>query len=149
MNIMFDTNIYDKIIDNLGMVDRLNQLTKEGKLVVLSTHIQDDELARIPDEKKRHAIAEISRKMVTTSGAVWGVSKWGKATWGPGGKGKINIEAIRKGNAEDTEDALIGTTAERDADVLVTEDNRFAERMKRLNPSCEIWNFVKLKEYLS
>lgn len=149
MKMMFDTNIYDKIIDIPGMVDRLNQLTKEGKLIVLCTHIQEDELARIPDEKKRHAIAEISRKMVTTSGAVWGISKWGQATWGPGGNNKVTIEAIRRAKPKKTRDALIGNTAERDADVLVTEDKGFGERMRKLKPSCEVWNFDKLKEHLA
>jgi predicted nucleic acid-binding protein len=148
MNIMFDTNIYDLIIATPGMAGRLNQLTKEGKLVVLCTHIQEDELARIPDEKKRQAIAEICRKKVTTSGAVWGVSKWDLAPYSPGENTKINIEDIRKGKVEDSKDALIGATSERDADVLVTEDKRFMDRMKSLNSSCEIWDFAKLQSYL-
>lgn len=148
MKIMLDTQIYDLIVDIPGMAKRLNQLSREGKVLVLYTHIQEDELANIPDEQKRVAIAQIIRKKVVTSGAVYGVSKYGQATYGDGSSGGISISDIRSLSRKHTKDALIATTTARNADVLVTEDKRLANRIKTLSPSCEVWGFDKLKDYV-
>ena len=148
MKIMLDTQIYDLIVDTPGITERLNQFSREGKVLVLCTHIQEDELASIADKRKRAAVAGIIKEKVTTSGAVYGVSQYGQATYGEGSSGGVSIDDIRSPSRKHTKDALIATTAARDADVLVTEDKRLANRMQTLSSSCEIWRFGQLKEYL-
>lgn len=148
MKIMLDTQIYDWIIDTPEMVERLNRLSREGKVRILCTHIQEDELVRIPDEKKRAAVASIIKEKVPTSGGVFNVSKWNEFSWGDGSPGGFSIDDVRSPSKGHTEDALIATTAVRDADVLVTEDRRLANRMQTLSARCQIWRFDELKKYV-
>jgi len=148
MKFMFDSMVYDKIVATPQMVDRLNQLSEEGGMVVLCTHIQVDELTSIPDKQKRDVVAKIIRKHIPTSGAVYDVSKWNQCTWGDGGSDGFGIDDVRSVSKKHTNDALIATTAARDADVLVTDDRRLANRMKALHSSCKVWAFDRLKEYI-
>ena len=148
LRIMLDTQIYDFIVDTEGMTDRLNKFSVENRILILATHIQEDELVKIPDDRKRRAINEIVREKVVTSGAVWGVSKWGEATWGDGGSGGISIDEVRSPSKKHTKDALIATSAAKDADVIVTEDRRLAKRMLALSVSCEVWGFERFREYI-
>ncbi len=146
---MLDTQIIDLIVGTPGMVDGLNQLSAAGEMVILCAHIQEDELAGIPDEHKRADIAKIVKEKVPTAGGVWDVSKWGEFTWGDGRSGGVSINDVRAKSHSHTKDALIGTTAAQHADVLVTEDRRLANRMRALQSSCVIWGFNQLKEYFS
>lgn len=148
MKFMLDSMVYDKIIAMPQMVDWLNQLSTDGKVVVLCTHIQQDELACIPDKQKREIVAKIIRKNVPTSGGVFDVSKWGQFTWGDGSSGGFGIDDVRSDSKKHTKDALIATTAARYTDVLVTEDRRLANRMKALPSSCKVWVFDEFKEYI-
>jgi hypothetical protein len=145
---MFDSMVYDKIAATPQMVECLNHLSKEGVIVVLCTHIQEDELAKIPDEQKRDAITKIITKKVTTSGGVLDVSKWNQFTWGNGGSGGVRVDDVRSPSKKHTNDALIATTAAKDADVLVTDERRLSNRMKAIKAPCEIWGFDKFKEYI-
>jgi len=148
MKFMFDSMVYDKIIATPQMVERLNQFSREGKVVVLCTHIQEDELGNIPDKEKKEAVTKIMTTKVPTSGGVYGVSKWDQFRWGDGSCGGVGVDDIRSPSKKHTKDALIATTAARDTDVLVTEDKRLANRMEALNSSCEIWGFDQLKKYI-
>ena len=148
MRIMLDTQIYDLIIGTSGMVERLSQFWKEGKVVVLSTHIQEDQLASIPNKKKRTEIQRIVRQELPTSGSVIGVSRLGKARLGNGSMGGFGIDDFRTKSRKHTKDALIATTAARDADILVTEDRRFVNRMQALHSTCKVWRFNQLEEFL-
>lgn len=146
MKFMLDSMVYDKIVAAPQMVERLNQLSKEGRVVVLCTHIQQDELACISDKRKRDAVAKIITKKVATSGGVWDVSKWDQFRWGDGSSGGVSVDDIRSPSKGHTEDALIATTAARDADVLVTDEKRLTNRMKVLKPPCKIWGFDQFKK---
>lgn len=148
MKFMLDPMVYDKIVATPQMVDRLNQLSKEGRVVVLCTHVQHDELACIPDKQKRDAVAKIITKKVPTSGFVYGISKWNGGSWGDGSSGGVSIDDIRSPSKGHTKDALIATTAARDADVLVTDENHLTNRMKVLKPHCKIWGFNQFKKYI-
>ena len=148
MKFMFDSMIYDKIIATPQMVERLNQFSREGKVVALCTHIQEDELGNIPDKEKREAVTKIMTTKVPTSGGVYGVSKWGQFRWGNGSSGGVSVDDIRSPSKGHTKDALIATTAARDADVLVTDEKRLTNRMKDLKPPCKIWGFDQFKKYI-
>lgn len=148
MKFMLDTMIYDLIINTAGLIDRLNLLSDCGKVVILCTHIQNDQLTKIPDERKRAEVSKITRIQVTTAGAVFGISKFGCATFGDGSQTGISIDQICSPSKSHTEDALIATTASRDADVLVTEDKRLFKRFKVATPGCKVWPFKKFLQFI-
>jgi hypothetical protein len=70
--IMLDTQIYDLIVSD-RLINPINKMVKEKYIEVLCTHIQNDELHDIPDQKKRFLVTQIIRKQVPTSGGVFGV----------------------------------------------------------------------------
>jgi len=146
---MLDTQIYDLIIAIPDFVDRINRLIAEGMVVILCTHIQSDELAIIPDEHKRAEASRVNRQQVSTAGAVYNISKYGCATYGDGSSSGITLDQIRSASKGHAKDALIATTAVRDADVLVTQDRRLANRVSATSVSCEVWSFEQFKSYIS
>jgi hypothetical protein len=120
---MVDTMIFDALVaDAAGRASVLAAIT-EGRLLLRTTHIQEDQLADIPDAVKVAEVNEIPREVVPTSVMVWGVSRWGMADWG----GSADYEAIRH-EGRHVQDAIIGATAATKADVLVTEDKRLRSR---------------------
>ena len=128
---MFDTNIFDAILDGQVAVD---QFPKEAKYFV--THIQKDEIEAIvdPDKLDRKAkllktFNSLEQTKVLTESAVFDVSKWDECKF----TAEDNlIEELRKGNLAHTEDALIGETAIRNEYILVTNDPRFLKRVQEL-----------------
>ena len=146
--LMLDTQIYDLIVTIHGLVERINCLTAEGKITLLCTHIQNDELTNIPDQRKRAEVSRIKRQQVTTAGAVYGTSKYGAATYGDGSLSGVSLHQIRSKSKKHIRDALIATTAARDADVLVTEDRRLAKRVRSTTASCQVWSFKDFKTYI-
>lgn len=146
MKVMLDTNVYDRIVETPGMTERLNELSAEGKLAILCTHVQEDELSRIRDPERRQQVFRIRTARVVTSGAVVGVSKVGLSSFGDCSSSGVSIGAVRRRFGRHAKDALIGATAAQHADVLVTEDRPFRNRMRSLGASCEVWDFEDLKE---
>lgn len=149
MKFMLDTNIFDAIIAEPGMVDRLNKLSEAGKVILLTTHIQEDELAAIPDPPKRAEIAKIVRRCTTTDGAVFGVSRYGMATFGGQGESGCSINDVRTVSGGHTNDALIATSASRDADVLVTNEDRLPKRLTATSAKCKVWDFAQFKAHIN
>lgn len=145
---MLDSNIFDAVIAEADMADRLNALSEKGGLTLLTTHIQEDELAKIPDLKKRSAISKIRRTRVTTAGAVLDVSKLDMCTLGDGSESGCGIGDIQSPSRNHVHDALIATTASRDVDVLVTQDQRFRSRIEQSKAKCQVWDFKQFKAYV-
>ena len=143
---MLDTNIYDEIVAVPGMSDRLNGLSASGDIIILQTHVQRDELENISDEQKKAGVLKIAVTWVLTSGAVYGTSKWGQATWGAGA-GEVKIEDVRSDSAGHVADALIATTAAVEADVLVTEDRRLTKRVNRVS-HLPVWPFSEFRSFV-
>jgi len=149
MNVMFDTQIYDLVVAESGMTEALNKLSADGKLRILTTHIQSGEIEAITDKVKKYAIRQIVINLVPTNGAVYGVSVYGMATYGDGSQNGFSIDDVRSKAKGHTHDALIATTANRDADVFVTEDKRLASRLTQMKVCfIKVWTFEDLKQYL-
>ena len=55
LKVMFDSNAYDAILAH-GDGDRLRALVDAGRLVIVTTHVQEDELRRIADPAKRERL---------------------------------------------------------------------------------------------
>jgi len=144
--LMLDTNIYDRIIARRGFTERLNQAVVAGHIEILRTHIQDDEIARIPNAARQAEMRKVRARKIATNGAAWGVSRWGDASWG--GAGSVRFGDIAKGNPIHAEDALIAMTAEAEADVLVTEDRAMEARVKAKSRHLDVWRFAQLVEFV-
>jgi hypothetical protein len=155
MKIMFDSMIFDKLAAKPNLVDLLKGLVEDGAILVLTTHIQINELADIPDEEKRKKLSEIpleiTTEIVPTSGAIFGVSAYGYSTHGDARDAEISIDDVMAGSPNDVHDALISSTASVHADVLVTEDKGLTKKLKRLNhkSNLKVWDFDTLETFLT
>ena len=145
MKIMLDTNIFDYVIARPGMVETLQFLSAEKKLDLIITHVQEDEIHRIPDSAKKVAMMQVPFRAITTSGAIYGVSKYGRAKYGSGGS--YSHKDIHYNNPSDAEDAIIALTSLENAEVLVTEDRKLRKRIARLSASLKIWSFEDFVNY--
>ena len=150
MKLMLDTQIFDHLTAKPTLISTLNLLQENKKVAIISTHIQEDELAGIKDKEKSRTIARINRVLVNTTGAVYGVSKYGRSTYGDGSTSSVSIHDIRPPNTNNhTHDALIATSASRHADIFVTEDKRLRNRLESLTQKkCKIWNFLELENWI-
>jgi hypothetical protein len=144
---MLDTNAYDEIVARPGFQERLNAAHNAGKVVIVRTHIQEDELASIPDPNKKAAVTEVAGTSVATSGGVFGLSKFDGATFG-GGAADVHIGDVATSAGQHMGDALIASSAAAEADVLVTEDRRLPKRVRLANSKLEVWNFEKFAAYV-
>ena len=116
VRVMLDTNVFDEVLDHPCTLQLLNGLTERNLIVILTTHVQADEIAAIPDAKRerRAAIeavyAQLIMTEISTSGAICGISKVGLSSLGDG-SGSLCIGDIMRSNTRDAEDALIAITA--------------------------------------
>ncbi len=143
MKFMLDTNIFDLIIDSDMVTNKVCGLVQQGLMKIVTTHIQEDELGKIPDVAKRKKVALVPREIIDTSGFVWGASRYDMARFG--GEG---IDEIRQGNPRHTEDALIAATAEGQADVLVTEDATLGRRVRSQGFKVEVWSYQRFSQHI-
>lgn len=147
MRVMLDSHIHDLIVGNPALREVVDTAQAAGKLTLVSTHVQHDELSRISDEQKRDAVLGIPVESQPTKGIVWGVSSWKGAHWGDKADGQI-INHIMKGKLADAEDALIAATAAKTADVLVTNDGRLRKRIRSSGSPLRVWTSEEFASWL-
>lgn len=134
---MFDTNIFDEILD--GKIS-MKALSKKFKYYV--THIQEDEILAIKKNTKRKKgllmlFNKLNGESIPTETAVFGISKFGGCKFGGG----IYFESIKKNNPKHIEDALIGETAILNSLILVTNDSCLASKVRLLGG--EVISFIE------
>ena len=142
MKIMLDSNIFDRIITTQGLLEDLLLLTVDEKIDIVTTHVQEDELNRIPDVEKRKAVLEVPRRVIKTGGGIYGVSKYGQGKYGAGSEEGYSYRDIHKGNPKHAEDAVISLTAlNEQVDVFVTEDKTLLKKVTQMTTSLRAWSF--------
>jgi len=141
MKVMFDSNVFDKIVSTQGLIDDILALVADERLDIITTHIQEDELNHVSDAEKRQAVMRVPWRIIETSGAIYGVSKYGQAKYGNGNVQGHKLQDIHKGNPKHAEDALISLTALKQVDVFVTEDERLRNKVSRISASLQTWSF--------
>ena len=131
---LIDTNIGDFLWDE-ELIEEVNTLIEEKEMELLVTHIQIDEWKGISEEEKHQGIMSLDWEKLPTGAAVFGVSRFDESRFGDGSEGGLNIEVIRnkhgEGDYKHTEDSLIASTAERDADYLVSNDRRMKNQVRK------------------
>ncbi len=148
MRIMLDSNVHDLVLTDQVALSAIKQRIADGRLALISTHVQRDELSLAP-EPKREALLAIygMAEKVSTTGAVWDVSKWDESSWGSDAV-NASIVAHMAGNTKHAEDALIAATAEGEADILVTNDAQLASKIQRAVNSVKVWSWDQFAEWL-
>jgi len=148
LRVMLDTNIFDRIIEVPGLAGHLRSLTSSGRLDIVVTHVQEDELARIRDTEKRWAIQQVPRRSVPTAVFVLDVSRLGQARLGEGHEGGLEYDTLRGENPKRVRDAVIALTAAAEAEeveVFVTEDDGLARRVRAKAKTLKVWNFPEFQ----
>ena len=128
---MFDTNIFDAIID-----EKINVTRFLNKYEIFVTHIQRDEIEAMDKQEKQERkkkllnyFKELNQENIPTESFVLGTSKLGSAKLTP----EDNlIEELRKENLRHTEDALIGEAAIKNNLILVTNDPAFLKKVNAI-----------------
>lgn len=133
LKVMFDTNVFNHICDGTISAGDIPQ-----DWAPVATHVQKDEIAKIRDPERLATVQAIferfTRSIENTSGAIWGYSKWGCATWPAEGQQIDNIQALlsslrpsrsrEKQEQSNARDSLILETCRVSAWLLVTNDQK-------------------------
>ena len=119
---MIDTMIFDALHGDPPGRDAVLTAVASGRLRLVTTHVQETQLADIADPVRRRALQELPREVVPSSAPVLAVTRSGRPLLGP----SPETDAIRRG-ARHVPDDVIAEAARIRADCLVTEDRRLAE----------------------
>jgi predicted nucleic acid-binding protein len=116
---MVDTMVFDALDADPPAWQAVLDAVREGELLLCTTHVQEDQLAAIPDPARRKALQRLPRQVVPAAGGVAGVFRTGRVRYTDDAAG----DALRFGSRH-SQDDLIADAAIVQADVLVTEDRR-------------------------
>lgn len=150
--IAFDTNVVDAILASPGLLKAIHQAAASGELILVSSHVQEDELTATPNEERRAKLLALYRALpvttVATHGFVIGVSRVGMARIGDGSRTGVAIDDLASKERKHRRDALIGVTAAGEADVLVTCERRLKRKMEAEGAPCKVWDFDEFRQYV-
>jgi predicted nucleic acid-binding protein len=153
LRVMFDSNAYDAIL-KYGDAERILNLINIKSLTVITTHLQKDELLKIPPKKENRAALldiyhRLNGKSTHTTASLWGVSKWGQANWTDESQSN-SLSGIKRNRASFSEDDLIGITAKDNCDILVTHDKDLTARLKDGAPNLRVLTYDSFRsEFLA
>lgn len=153
--IAIDNNMIDVIAETPGLLEAIQAAGARQQLVIITTHVLEDEIERIPDQGRRTQLRAVydalPKKQVATADFVIGKSRLGMARLSDGHNYECYIGDGKKENH--AFDALVVRTAIQEADVLVTAEhstrrNRLPRRLRRINPSFPIWDKKTFMAYV-
>lgn len=144
MRFTIDSMIFDRLVENDELITLVTRLVDEGRIELVSTHVQRDELDEIPDPEKRERTATIPVSLVPTYGFVIGVSRLGLARLTDDAS---PYDALAGQSRKHSHDALIAMTAEGEAAVLVSEDRRLRNRATS-ELGVEAWDWARFRAHL-
>ena len=119
---MIDTMVFDALHADPPGRDAVLSAIRTGRLRLVTTHVQERQLADIRDVVRRKALQRIPREVVATAAPVLAVARSGRPALGP----SAETDAIVRGPRHVADD-VIAQAALAHADCLVTEDRRLAE----------------------
>ncbi|MGE5673396.1 MAG: hypothetical protein ACM3XM_05865 [Mycobacterium leprae] len=134
MKFMLDTNVFDRILGTPGMVSLLNTLSKAGAITLLTTPVQEAELQAMPDARRRRVAQSILRQVVPADDGLDMAAP----------PGAVDPRTLMP-SPKHLRDALIGAAASWQVDVLVTEDRRFAKRVREAHANCRVIGFAEFR----
>jgi hypothetical protein len=150
--IVIDSMIVDLIMETPGLLESIRMAADRGALVIITTHIQVDQLAAAQGAEWREKLLAtydaLSNETIPTRGFVLGISRLDHARLGDGEESDVSLEMVKTGGRGGLHDALIAMTASRDADVLVTEDENLMKKARAAGVNCEIWTFQQFVAFV-
>jgi len=127
---VLDSNAVDPLIDRPGAYEAVRAALDAGRVELLFTHVNIDELAAVPELDRRSrlllTLIDIGR-LVPTGAFALDVSRLNFARLD---EDVDVIEALRSGNVDHTRDALIAATAIYEGCALVTNERRLTARAR-------------------
>lgn len=136
---IFDSNVYDVFADDETLRRNLVAAIESRRLLLLTTHVQRDELHAVADAQRRERLVEVLclATPVATGSFVLGSSRIGEARLTSDSDAIQFDRTMRNGmsDARGTNDALIISTAKVEAAILVSQDRRCRARATRVSVS--------------
>lgn len=148
-NYMFDTNIFNRILDKRIEINRFRR-----KANFYATHVQFDELKATSNTQRRQELISVFEEItgnnkIPSASFVLDVSRLGEAKLGDKNinlYSKIKTELDKQNNnkSNNIQDALIAETAIKNKVTLVTEDTDLLAVTRRFHGRC-----ANIKEMLA
>lgn len=145
---MLDTMIFDHIVADPVLAEMVREAVRSGRITIVTTHVQEDQIAAIPDESKRRAISRIPRRTVPTIGFALDVSRLGMARLA-NDETNAAIDSLGRQHLPMVKDALIAASVRGEADALVTEDKTLRKRIRRIGLDVTLFGFEEFREYVT
>jgi hypothetical protein len=152
MRFMLDTMIFDCIVADALLTDEVIQAVDAGRLTIVTTHVQEDQIAAIPDfpdgqREKKTAISRIPRRIVPTTGFAFDISSLGMASFADE-ETSATIERIGRRRLRDVADGLIAVSARAEADAFVTNDAELQKRILREGVNVTLFTFEDFRRHV-
>lgn len=122
---MIDTMVFDATVDDPELHAGALAAVAERRLRLVTTPLQEEQVAAIGDARRRKALQALPREVVPPAPR----------------------PTIAEPRAKHAADALIADTARERCDVLVTEDGRLTERARA--SGLEVWDVARLRRWLA
>lgn len=135
---MIDTMVFDRLLDEPTAVQAVSQAVRDGRLALFTTHVQEDQIAAVPDPLRRKRLQALPREVIPSSVFIVGFSRLNYAALGPGD----DYTAVHAGRSKHIADAVIADTAGARCDALITEDARLIKRATERG--LEVWTTERL-----
>jgi len=131
---MLDTNIFDKLLVDSLTVERLKRLVMCGKIQLLITSVQVNQIEKIADEAKRSALltllSELSLNKLFVEYAPYSYA-YGECYGGLSPYAILDHERFvtSQGHIEDAMIAATASSTKYELDYVVTDDDRFRRKL--------------------
>jgi len=151
--IAFDTNTVNRIADVPGLIGKILDAAARTPFIIIENPMVRFEIDQTGDSARREELLRVwnglPKEKVLTHGGYYGVGlKWGGSLYGDGSDTGLSLDQARTRGRGGARDAIIATTAAGEADVLVTDDNQLALRVRSSSAPCEVWTFEQFVSFL-
>jgi predicted nucleic acid-binding protein len=139
--VLLDTNVYDALRAYPEAVTRIRSLCERGLLTIIATSTIRDELSQSP----MGGIPGWFPVSVDLDAiAVIGHSRIGHARIG-----RNDIYDRHRGQSRQVPDAVIAESAERYADIFVSDDVRCRDRFAQMTQNCKVMGSLEFVQWLN
>jgi hypothetical protein len=139
--VVFDGNVYDKLVDDPTTRHILASLTASGQLEVLATPVVVEELR---DSPFRGVPSWFPVTVEPEAVLVLGHARLGMARLSEG-----RVYTRHRGRSNKVRDAIIAESASALADVFVSEDRRCRKRLGELSSRCRPMTYAEFRAWLA